>query len=112
MWLRILCTKQLKKRPGELCEAVANLAKKLASEHVDPQSLDAFNACRLIPLVKDIDGVRPIGIGEILHRIVAKAIVKTVNTDVVEATAPIQICSGIPSGLEAAVYTCSAQADL
>ena len=37
MWLRILCTKQLKKRPAELCDAVADLAKKLATEHVDPQ---------------------------------------------------------------------------
>ena len=55
-------------------------------------------------MVKDIDGVRPIGIGEILHRIVAKAIVKSVNMDVVEATTPIQICSGIPSGVEAAVH--------
>ncbi len=104
MWLRILCSKQLKKKPLELCNAVADLAKKLASQFVDPKALDAFNACRLIPLVKDVDGVRPIGIGEILHRIVAKAIVKTVNKDVVEATTPIQICSGIPSGVEAAVY--------
>ena len=102
LWLRIHCTKQLSKRPAELCEAVADLAKKLASELVDPQALDAFNACRLIPLVKDIDGVRPIGIGEILHRIVAKAIVKSVKMDVVDATTPIQICSGIPSGVEAA----------
>ncbi len=60
-----------------------DLAKKLASTHVDPAGLDAFNSCRLIPLVKDVDGVRPIGIGEVLHRIVAKAIVRTVNGQVV-----------------------------
>ena len=104
MWLRILCTKQLKKRPAELCDAVANLAKKLASELVDPPLTGCIQCMSTYRLVKDIDGVRPIGIGEILHRIVAKAIVKSVNMDVVEATTPIQICSGVPSGVEAAVH--------
>jgi hypothetical protein len=105
LWQRLLCTKQLKNKPKELCDAIAEMCKKLATTYVDPKALESFNACRLIPLVKDVDGVRPIGIGEILHRIVAKAIVKTVNSDVVEATTPIQLCSGIPSGVEAAVHS-------
>ncbi len=35
----------------------------------------------------------------------AKAVVKTINMDVVDATTPIQLCSGIPSGVEAAVHS-------
>ena len=53
---------------------------------------------------KNPSGVQPIGIGEILHRIIGKAIVRTINKDIVEATAPIQVCAGIPGVVEAAVH--------
>ena len=51
VWQRILCSRQLKKNPAELCEAIALMARKLASTYTDPMALDASNACRLIPLV-------------------------------------------------------------
>ena len=104
LWLHILCTKQLKKKPAELCDAIADCAKKLATSYVNPAYLEAFTACRLIPLNKNPSGVRPIGIGEVLHRIIGKAIVRTINQEIVDATAPIQICAGIPGGVEAAVH--------
>ena len=75
LWLHILCTKQLKKKPLELCETIAECAKKMATMYIDPQHMEAFTACRLVPLNKNPSGVRPIGIGEILHRIIGKAIV-------------------------------------
>ena len=104
LWLHILCTKQLKKKPQELCETIAECAKKMATTLIDPDHLVAFTACRLVPLNKNPSGVRPIGIGEILHRIIGKAIVRAINQDIVEATAPIQVCAGIPGGVEAAVH--------
>ena len=104
LWLHILCTKQLKKKPLELCETIAECAKKMATTYIDPQHMEAFTACRLVPLNKNPSGVRPIGIGEILHRIIGKAIVRAINKDIVEATAPIQVCAGIPGGVEAAVH--------
>ena len=74
MWQRLLCSKQHKKKTVELCEAVAELARKLNRQEVPASHLQAFVAGRLIPLDKD-PGIRPIGIGEVLRRIVSSATV-------------------------------------
>ena len=57
------------------------------------EGLDAFVACRLIPLDKD-PGVRPIGIGEIHPQIIAKAISWILSTDIEDAAGPLQVCAG------------------
>ena len=69
MWKRLLGSKQFKTKPAELCEAVAELARKLCLSEVNPTYIRAFIAGRLIPLDKK-PGVRPIGVGEILRRII------------------------------------------
>ena len=81
-WRHILCSKSYGKASVDLCESIANLAKKLCREEIHPDSLNELVACRLIPLDKGTDkdgnpGVRPIGIGEILRRLVGKVVVKT-----------------------------------
>ena len=63
----------------------------------------AFVACRLIPLDKQ-PGVRPIGICEVLRRIVGKAVLKVVSPDVLRAAGPLQLCAGQDAGCEAAVH--------
>ena len=50
-------------------------------------------------------GVRPIGIGETVRRIINKAIATTVTEDIQEAAGPLQVCAGHISGCEAAVHT-------
>ena len=49
-------------------------------------------------------GVRPIGIGEILRRIVGKAVTTVVKPELVNSTAPIQTCAGLPGGIEASIH--------
>ena len=44
------------------------------------------------------------GIGEVLRRIIGKAITRVLKTDMVKATAPIQVCAGLSGGVEAAVH--------
>ena len=72
---RILCSKRFGKESRALCYEVARVARRLCTEQVKPESLTAFVSCRLIPLSKDSgDGVRPIGIGEVLKRVIGRAI--------------------------------------
>ena len=63
-------------------------------------------SCRLIPLGKS-PGVRPIGIGEVLRRIIGKAVMIVIKPDIVKATAYDQLCSGLEAGCEVAVQAVS-----
>ena len=94
IWRQILCLKQLKKNPVELCSTVAELAKKLSCQFVNPDHVSSYTARRLIPLDKKL-GVHPIGIGEVLRRIVGKAITSVLKPEIVESTAPIEVCAGL-----------------
>ena len=82
--------------------------RRYSSEHSN--SLKEFIACRLVPLDKGEDqegrpGVRPIGIGEILRRIVGKSVIGYLKLDIQEAVGPIQTCAGLKSGIEASVHS-------
>ena len=103
LWLRLLCSKQFKKKPANLCAALADLARKLNTRSVHPAYLRAFVASRLVPLDKK-PGVRPIGIGEISRRIVSSATVSVLKPEMVRATAPLQTCAGLRGGIEASIH--------
>ena len=82
---------------------IATLAKKLATENLDPIAIESYNANRLIPLDK-CPGIRPVGVGEILRRIIGKSISWTLKKDIQEVVGPLQTCSGLNSGGEAAIH--------
>ena len=108
-WRHILCSKSFGNASAELCDAIANLAKKLCREDVHPDILKEFLANRLIPLDKGEDkegnpGIRPIGIGEILRRIVGKVVVGNIRDDIIDAAGPLQTCAGLKSGIEASIH--------
>ena len=65
--------------------------------------LSPLVACRLVALDKN-PGVRPIGVGEVVRRIVMKAILRVIQRLVEEACGVLQTCSGLPCGIEAAVH--------
>ena len=53
----------------EISQTIAKIAQKLANEELNPELIELYNACRLINLDKN-PGVRPIGIGEVMRRII------------------------------------------
>ena len=66
-------------------------------------NLEAYLSCRLIPLDKQ-PGVRPIGIGETLRRIIGKTIIATIKPKIMESAGSLQLCAGQKAGCEAAVH--------
>ena len=88
-------------------DKVAEMTKLICKEEFDQSrlhSIAALNACGLIPLNKN-PGVRPIGIGEVLKRIMGKAVMKVFKQDVIVAAGPTQLCAGQQAGCEAAVHS-------
>ena len=87
-----------------LCDALSAVARHLCTYFVDPAGLSSFVACRLVALDKN-PGVRPIGIGEAVRRLIAKAILSIIRDDIQAAAGPLQLCAGQLSGCEAAVHS-------
>lgn len=101
---RMLSSKAFKKSGKDLCDAIALMARRLCTEYVDPSSIEALISCRLIPLDKGEGAVRPIGVGEVLRRIIGKCVTKVIKSDIIEASGSLQVCAGLKSGNEAAIH--------
>ncbi len=63
----------LKTASNSLCQSLALTARRLCMDFVGPTGISALLASRVIALDKN-PGVRPIGIGEVPRRIIAKAV--------------------------------------
>ena len=88
-----------------LRKTIADMTKILCPDKI-AKHLDAFLACRLIPLDKQ-SGVRPIGIGEVLRLNIGKIAMKLLKIDVLNATGSLQLCTGQGARSEATVHTAS-----
>ena len=108
-WRHILCSRSFGNSSTDLCDAIAELAKKLCRDDINPDVMHELIANRLIPLDKGEDkqgnpGVRPIGIGEILRRLIGKVVVGNIRDDIINAAGPLQTCAGLKSGIEASIH--------
>lgn len=88
---------------SDYCNSLAAVARRYATELIEPSDLSALLANRGIPLNKN-PGLRPIGIGEIERRIMGKAIMEIVGKDVQAAAGSMQLCAGQSAGVEAAIH--------
>ena len=100
---RILCNKHFKAEGKHLREQIAIFAKDISINITDPECFESYVACRLIPLNKN-PGVRPIAMGEVLRRIIGKAIGWTLYDDILNAAGPLQASAGLKGGAEAAIH--------
>ena len=100
---RVLCSKNFNKAGRALREELVTLTKNLATKHYAPILLEAYVSCRLIPLDKD-PGIRPIGIGEVIRRIIGKSLSRCSSEYIKEAAGPLQTCAGQGAGAEAAIH--------
>ena len=102
-WKRLLCSKSGGKTSEALCDSIANIVRRLASEHVDPKCIEPIVNCRLIPLDKNL-GIRPNGIGEVLRRIIGKAVSSFTKEDTMKSVGLLQLSVGHEGGVEAAAH--------
>ena len=93
------------KASEDLWKAIARVARRIRSScsYVGPKGLTSFTACHLITLDKN-PGVKPIGVGEVLRRLIGKAILKVMSAYIHEAVGVQQLCTGQVSGAEAGVH--------
>ncbi|XP_076059371.1 uncharacterized protein LOC143035997, partial [Oratosquilla oratoria] len=100
-WKCLLSANLFGATAGGLQGASTGLARKMATENC--QHLEAYTACRLIPLDKK-PGCCPIGIGEVLRIIIGKAIMEVAKDEVRETAGNLQVCGGQQAGCEAAIH--------
>ena len=118
-WRKILGGSKYGLVANDLREAMAIFTRKLCTEKVElllqndgniTSSLEALLACRLVPLNKD-PGVRPVGVGEVLRRIIGKVVMVNTKNDVINCVGNIQVCAGQKGGSEAAIHAMRAVYD-
>ena len=104
-WKRILTSSSFGTYSNNLCESIAALARKLCFSRncANDDSLEALLASKLIPLDKN-PGLRPIGVGEVLRRIIGRAVMRTCRSSIIESAGDLQLCAGQQGGCEALVH--------
>ena len=80
------------------------MTKILCTEKiVDKDSLVPIMACRLILLNKN-SGLRPIGNGEYLLRIIEKAVLTILRDELIQQAGSLQSCAGVKGEIEANIH--------
>ena len=87
-----------------LCKLVAKFAKRLATSIMPPDDLIPYNGCRLVVLDKS-PRVRPIGLGEVIRRIIGRIIVDYIRQDLTYICRIMQLCLGQKCGKEQAILS-------
>ena len=100
---RILCSKNFKAEGKVLREEIAVFTRNLLKIAYHPSLLERYTSCRLIPLDKN-PGIRPVGVGEVLRRIVGKTIAGFLKEEIKEAAGLHQVFAGHSAGSEAAIH--------
>ena len=108
-WRRILVSKNYGTTGKDLRVALAKMTQHLCTRQIPitenpSNSLEAYTANRLIPLLKAPSGIRPIGIGEVLRRIIGKAVINEIKPEIMESAGSLQLCAGQRAGCEAAAH--------
>ena len=101
-WRGILVSGNFDSSGVDLRKTIVDMTKRLCQDNT-VKHLEACLTCRLVPLDKQ-PGDRPIGIGEILRRIIEKIVMKLSKRVVLKATRSLRLCSGQKTGSEVAIH--------
>jgi len=93
-----------------LREEVAAWAEWLANTSPPWAAYRGLMGCRLAALDK-CPGVRPLGIGEIFRRTIAKCVLTVCGEDAKAACGSTQLCAGLEAGIEGALHAVAEQSE-
>ena len=93
-----------------LRNSLASIAEWLANESPPWAAYRALMACRLVALDKS-PGVRPVGIGEVYRRLLAKCVLEAVGHQATAAAGNLNLCAGLPAGIEGAIHAVRQEMD-
>jgi hypothetical protein len=94
----------------ELREELAAWVEWLGNEGPPWAAYRAMKSCRLVALDK-CPGVRPVGIGEIWRRAIAKCTLKACGKDAKATCGSTQLCAGLEAGIEGAMHSVRTRAE-
>lgn len=86
-----------------LGEELAQWTRWLANESPPWAAYRALMANRLIAIDKQ-PGVRPVGCGEVIRRLMAKAVILACGERATEACGAVNLCAGLSAGIEGAFH--------
>ena len=95
---------QFDQQSVEISKTLAKVAQKTSTEILSHELLEPYIACRLIELDKN-PRVGPIGIGEVIRRIIGRTITKCLKSKIMVLGSNYQLCLGQNCGIEYAIYT-------
>ena len=101
---QILFCSSFSRELDDLCSTITRMTRRLCSEYVDPEGVPCLLACRLIALDKS-PCVRPIGVGEVLRRVMVKTALQVTSDYIFQGTGPLHLCKGHISGCEAGSHS-------
>ena len=88
---------------SRLRDLVSQLGNLIAYEIISWRKIKALFSCRLIALDKQ-PGVRPIGIGETLRRLLGKAVADLTNDDLAYAFGSEELAGGVSCEIEGSIH--------
>ena len=100
----MVCSKAYGNATLALREGITLHARRICSEEIPYENIASLFSNRLVPLRKRDDGVRPVGVGETLRRIIGKAIINEIKPEIMESAGSLQLCAGQRAGCEAAAH--------
>jgi len=65
-WREMICSKLYGNHSQKLADEIATLARHLTTDLIAHDYISTLLACRLVPLKKKDNGIRPVGVGECL----------------------------------------------
>ena len=99
---RAITNKAFAQESQRILVSLANTTSKIATSVVEGHITSPMRNVRLIAVKKPNGGIRPIGVGEVVRRIITKVLARETREEIKAATEDVQV-AGLKGACEAAV---------